>query len=160
MEVRKSQHKYVIGPKGSNLSEILGQYDVSVEVPPLDSESETITLRGDQEKLGPALTQVYSKANSVIIEEVEAPAWLHRFVIGKGGANVRKITAETPKVHIEFTESVDKIKVEGPPEEVRTAKKQLEEITKDLMAKMAFAEIEVDQKYHRHIIGRAGANGE
>ena len=28
------------------------------------------------------------------------------------------------------------------------------------MTKMAFAEIEVDQKYHRHIIGRNGANGE
>ena len=53
MEVRKSQHKYVIGPKGSNLSEILAQYDVSVEVPPLDSTSETITLRGDQVRSNP-----------------------------------------------------------------------------------------------------------
>jgi len=26
------------------------------------------------------------------------------------------------------------------------------------MARMAFAEIDVDQKYHRHIIGRNGAN--
>ena len=41
---------------------------------------------------------VYSKANSVIIEEVEAPSWLHRFIIGKKGANVRKITQELPKV--------------------------------------------------------------
>lgn len=49
--------------------------------------------------------------------------------------------------------------VEGPPEEVRTAKEQLVEIVKDLRSKMAFAEIEVDQKYHRHIIGRNGANG-
>ena len=55
---------------------------------------------------------------------------------------------------------MDKIVVEGPPEEVRAAKKELDEVVKDLMTKMAFAEIEVDQKYHRHIIGRSGANGE
>ena len=61
VEVRKSQHKYVIGPKGCNLHEVLRDYGVSVEVPPLDSPSETITLRGDQDKLGPALTVVYSK---------------------------------------------------------------------------------------------------
>ena len=61
MEVRKSQHKYVIGPRGANLNEILAQTGVSVEVPPLDSTSETITLRGEQEKLGTALTLVYSK---------------------------------------------------------------------------------------------------
>lgn len=98
MEVRKSQHRYVIGPKGSNLSEILGLHGVSVEVPPLESPSETITLRGDQEKLGPALTLVYSKANSVVVDEVEAPSWLHRFIIGRKGANVKKITQDLPKV--------------------------------------------------------------
>lgn len=158
VEVRKSQHKYVIGPKGSNLSEILAIHDVSVEVPALDSMSETITLRGDPDKLGPALTMVYAKANSVIMESVEAPAWLHRFIIGKKGASVRKITSELPKVHIEFFEDEDKVRVEGPPEEVRQAMKELQDVTKDLLAKMAFAEIEVDQKYHRHIIGRNGAN--
>ena len=63
MEVRKSQHKYVIGPKGTNLNEILEATGVSVEVPTLDSLSETITLRGEQDKLGPALTMVYSKVH-------------------------------------------------------------------------------------------------
>ncbi len=63
VEVRKSQHKYVIGSRGSNLNEILETTGVSVEVPPLDSLSETITLRGEQDKLGPALTMVYSKVN-------------------------------------------------------------------------------------------------
>ena len=61
VEVRKSQHKYVIGPKGSNLSEILGETGVSVEVPRLDENSDTITLRGDQDKLARALSIVYDK---------------------------------------------------------------------------------------------------
>ena len=32
--------------------------------------------------------------------EVVAPAWLHRFIIGKKGASIRKITEEFPKVMI------------------------------------------------------------
>lgn len=71
MEVRKSQHKYVIGHRGCNLSEILALTGVSVEVPPNDGDSETITLRGEQESLGTALTLVYTKVgvknNSEII---------------------------------------------------------------------------------------------
>ena len=46
VEVNKKQHKYVIGPKGQGLQEILAQYQTSVEVPPLDNPSTTITLRG------------------------------------------------------------------------------------------------------------------
>lgn len=61
VEVKKSQHKYIIGPKGNTLQEILEATGVSVEMPPLDSSSETIILRGEPDKLGPALTQVYAK---------------------------------------------------------------------------------------------------
>lgn len=32
-------------------------------MPPPDSQSDTITLRGEQAKLGPALTLVYAKVN-------------------------------------------------------------------------------------------------
>lgn len=64
IEVKKSQHKYVIGPKGSGLSEILEETGVSVEIPPLDIPSSTITLRGDADKLGLALTAVYAKVSS------------------------------------------------------------------------------------------------
>lgn len=38
------------------------------------------------------------------------------------------------QVHIEFTEGTDKINVEGPPEEVNEAVKELEVIVKDLVS--------------------------
>ncbi|XP_074655321.1 vigilin-like [Tubulanus polymorphus] len=158
VEVRKSQHKYVIGPRGSNLAEILLATDVSVEVPPLDSSSDTITLRGEPDKLGPALTMVYAKANSVIIAEIDAPSWLHRFIIGRKGITVKQITQDLPKVHIEFTDGEDKIVIEGPPGEVEQAREELEKKVKDLTSRMDFVEIKIDPKYHRHIIGRQGAN--
>lgn len=65
VEVKKSQHKYIIGPKGNTLQEILETTGVSVEMPQLDSGSETIILRGEPDKLGPALTQVYAKVRLV-----------------------------------------------------------------------------------------------
>ena len=38
------------------------------------------------------------QANSVVISEVEAPVWLHRFIIGRKGANINRITQDHPKV--------------------------------------------------------------
>ena len=58
VEVRKSQHKYIVGPRGHVLQEILQTTGVWVDVPSTESDSSTITLRGTQDKLGQALTQV------------------------------------------------------------------------------------------------------
>lgn len=158
IEVKKSQHKYVIGPRGGTLQEILTLTGVSVEMPPLDSDLETITLRGEPDKLGQALTQVYEKASSVVSAEVDAPRWLHRFIIGRKGQNIRKITQDLPKVHVEFSDEKDSVSLEGPPQEVEKAQESLETFIRELKASMDYAEISVDHKYHPHIIGKNGAN--
>lgn len=67
VEVKKSQHKYVIGPKGNTLQEILDKTGVSVEIPPPDSNSETIILRGEPDRLGQALTEVYAKVKNICL---------------------------------------------------------------------------------------------
>ena len=132
VEVKKTQHRYVIGPRGSGIQEVLRFTGVSVEMPALDSDNETITLRGDQDKLGNALTIVYEKANSIVSSELNAPRWLHRFIIGRQGQNIKKITKDLDnKVHIEFTE--DKILIEGPPNEVQIAENLLESSLKELV---------------------------
>ena len=69
-----------------------------------------------------------------MIRDVKTPSWLHKYIIGKKGENVKKITQDLPKVHIEFTDGEDKIVVEGPPEEVEDAYKQLEDMTKDMVS--------------------------
>jgi len=158
IEVRKTQHKYIIGQQANNLYEILDKTGVSVEVPFFDSTSETITLRGEQLSLGSALTLVYEKANSVTIQEINVPAWMHRFIIGKKGANVRAISTDLPKVQIDFRAGEDKIVVEGPPEEVGPAAERLETLHKDTQASLASVDFECDPKFHRHIIGKSGSN--
>ena len=77
--------------------------------------------------------QVYGKANSVQIEEVAAPRWLHRFIIGRKGQNVQKITQDLPKVHVEFNSDLDKIILEGPPDQVQQAKEAFDTFTDDLV---------------------------
>lgn len=97
-KVNKQSHKV----SSSNLT------GVSVEVPPDKSDESTITLRGEPDKLGLALTQVYEKANSVVTVEVEAPKWLHRFIIGRKGENIKKITEGSTKVNLLKIECLDR----------------------------------------------------
>merc|ERR1719348_1415909 len=112
VEVKKSQHRYVIGPKGNAINEILAETGVFVEMPSPDSNSEPITLRGPQQKLGLALNKVYEKANSVVNESVHCPTWLHKYIIGRKGAGIQKISQDLQKVHIGFNED-DSIKIKS-----------------------------------------------
>ena len=57
--------------------------------------------------------------------------------------------AEVPKVHIEFTDGEDKISLEGPPEEVTVAQKDLEKTIAELKRTMDFAELSVNKKVSR-----------
>ncbi|GFS67312.1 vigilin [Nephila pilipes] len=45
VEIPNNQHKYIIGPRGQSIQEILQETGVFVETPPPDVQSETITLR-------------------------------------------------------------------------------------------------------------------
>ena len=77
VEVRKSQHKYIVGPRGQGLQDVLQTTGVWVEVPPSDMDVNTITLRGPQEKLGQALTVVrpcnkLDSRRTIAIEFVDA----------------------------------------------------------------------------------------
>jgi len=156
VEVKKTQHRYIIGPKGNSINEILADTGVFVEMPSNDSESETITLRGPQDKLGLALTKVYEKANSVTSLVVDCPSWLHKYIIGKKGAGIQKISAELSKVHIAFCDD-DKIKIDGPPDEAEKAFNEVEGQAKNLIKTTSYVEFKVDAKYHKHIIGKGGS---
>uniref|UniRef100_A0A8C3U2J8 Vigilin n=1 Tax=Catharus ustulatus TaxID=91951 RepID=A0A8C3U2J8_CATUS len=196
VEVKKSQHKYVIGPKGNSLQEILEKTGVSVEIPPTDSSSETVILRGEPEKLGQALTEVYAKVwarpplkapkytslgtdrwRGVIyvrleeimaigseffftVSSVSAPSWLHRFIIGKKGQNLAKITQikDLYKVSVRIPPDNEKsnlIRIEGDPQGVQQAKKELLELA-SRMENERTKDLIIEQKFHRTIIGQKG----
>ncbi|GAB0100838.1 vigilin [Sergentomyia squamirostris] len=156
MEVPREQHKYVSGNRGSTIQEILQLTGVSVEIPPGDSTTNTIILRGPQEHLGDALSTVCAKANSVKSVTIDAPAWIHKYIIGRKGANIKELSAEYINVHVEFGEN--RIKIEGPPEQVNKATDQLSAIVSDYVNKLTFRDMTVNPKHYKHIIGKAGTN--
>ncbi|CAG4910185.1 unnamed protein product [Colias eurytheme] len=158
VEVPKSQHKYVVGARGLTIQEILKETGVSVEMPPPDSPTGTITLHGPHNKIGLALSKVCEKANSVKTATVDAPTWIHKYIIGKDGTNIKRITQGLSKVHVDITHSEDKVKIDGPPEEVERAQVELDEFVKNLLATLTYVELSVDPKFFKHIIGKSGSN--
>jgi rRNA processing protein Krr1/Pno1 len=155
VEIPKAQHRYVIGPHGSGIQDILKQTNVSVEVPPEDVDSATITLRGDPVNLAAALPMVYQKATSIITITVPCPVWLHRWIIGVKGAGIRQIQGERQRCQIDFDEN-GTIIVHGPPEEVGPVEAQLSEMAKKMMKEMDSKVVKVAPQHHRHIIGKQG----
>ena len=45
-----------------------------------------------------ALTKVCEKANSVVSYEVQCPNWLHKYIIGRKGTTIQKLTNDLSKV--------------------------------------------------------------
>ncbi|ORX98161.1 hypothetical protein K493DRAFT_280708 [Basidiobolus meristosporus CBS 931.73] len=71
VNIPKRQHKYLIGPKGANLQEILEVTGCFVELAPASDPSEAVTIRGPEAKLVEALTFVMDKANSTHVDVVD-----------------------------------------------------------------------------------------
>lgn len=154
VEVPKLQHKHVIGNRGATIQEILRTTGVSVEMPPNDT-TDTITLRGPSQTLGVALSMVYDKANSVRTVVIEAPAWIHKFIIGRKGVNIKELSTEYQS-NIEFLDN--KIKIEAHPEWVEKAKEHLESLINNYVTNLTYVELLVNPIHHKHIIGKSGAN--
>jgi len=45
---------------------------------------------------------LYEKANSMTAETIECPGWMHRFLIGKNGSNLRELIEDNEKVLIKL----------------------------------------------------------
>ncbi|VDM53739.1 unnamed protein product [Angiostrongylus costaricensis] len=154
--VARAQHRYIIGQQRSGLHTILKETGVSVEVPNEDENSDTITLRGDPNKLGEALALVYQRASSVITQQLDAPAWLHKHLIGPRGTTLQQLVPNRNKVQIDF-EDTGRIFLEGAPEEVKTALSVLSSEVSRLLKEMAIEKVKVHPSLHRHVIGRGGS---
>uniref|UniRef100_A0A8C5UTY8 Vigilin n=1 Tax=Microcebus murinus TaxID=30608 RepID=A0A8C5UTY8_MICMU len=162
LEVEKAFHPFIAGPYNRLVGEIMQETGTRINIPPPSVNRTEIVFTGEKEQLAQAVARIKKiyeeKANSFTVSSVAAPSWLHRFIIGKKGQNLAKITQQMPKVHIEFTEGEDKITLEGPTEDVNVAQEQIEGMVRDLVNRMDYVEINIDHKFHRHLIGKSGAN--
>lgn len=152
MEVKKAQHKYILGQNGNNLRNLFAKTGVSVELP-FESESETITLRGERSKLAPALSELYTQAHSETDEFLEVETWLQKHLIGP-----RKTNFIDFKAHgIDVKGLEDKIRLHGPPSEVENVRDLLEAELETIKKTIVRKDIRVEPRIHGYIIGKAGA---
>lgn len=152
MEVKKAQHKYILGPNGQNLRNLFAKTGVSVELPH-ESESETITLRGERSKLAPALSELYTQAHSETDDFFEVESWLHKYLIGVRKTNYIDFKARG----VDVKSLDDKIKLHGPPTEVENIKDILEAELENVRKTIIRKDIRVEPRIHGYIIGKAGA---
>jgi polyribonucleotide nucleotidyltransferase len=157
MVIKKPQHKYIIGPKGSALNEFFKSTGVSIEMPS-DPTSEQIILRGEQDKIGPALALLYEKAHYVIEAEISVPDWIQKFLIGPKGENFNTLQTEFPNVQVTFEGETNLVKMNGPRHEIEKAKEVFKTEIDNITTQYKIRDITVEARYHRFIIGKSGAN--
>lgn len=151
MEVKKSQHKYILGVKGQNLRNLFAKTGVSVELP-LEGDSETITLRGERSKLGPALAELYTQAHSETDDFYEVENWLHKYLIGGRKTNYIDFKARG----VDAKSLNDKILLKGPTTEVENVKDMFDAEVDTLRQTIVRKDVRVEPRIHGYIIGRSG----
>ncbi|GBM34136.1 Vigilin [Araneus ventricosus] len=138
-------HPFIFGPFNETLNQIINETG-RVNIPPTSVMKDELTIAG--EKLSCLLRLKSWKSMK--------KDWLHKYIIGKKGANIKHTTQDLFKVQVDFMD--ESIKVEGPPEEVYEACKRLKEMIDNLRKQVSYEEIKVNPAFHRHIIGKSGAN--
>jgi len=157
VQIKKSQHRYIIGSRGAAINDIHEKTGVVVEVPSQDNESDQVILRGPQDRLGEAVAMVFERANSLVNETISIPEWLHRHVIGRGGAHLKRFQEHAAKVRVDFNKEGDEITLDGPPEEVAVLKAGLLTLAGELAKVLTHMDKKVDAKFHPHLVGRGGS---
>uniref|UniRef100_A0A674CR57 High density lipoprotein-binding protein n=1 Tax=Salmo trutta TaxID=8032 RepID=A0A674CR57_SALTR len=151
LSLEKVFHPFIAGAYNRLVQELCQETGARVSIPPPSLHKDEIVITGEKEAVALAISRIRAiydeKAKSVMVVEVTAPAWLHRFIIGKKGQNIGRITQQLPKVHIEFTDGEERICLEGPTEEVEQAQVQIQDIIRDLVSSGPTAELR-DGTYH------------
>merc|ERR1719187_2882835 len=155
-------HRQLIGPKGENIQRIRDEFStVQISFPDLGVKSDIVKLRGpkdDVDKCSRYLTkQVRDLQESNYQIKVPIYKQFHKFVIGKGGNNIRKIRDETD-TRIDLPDSgsdSDMITITGRKENVAMAQERITQIQSE-MANIVSKDIMVPAKIHNTMIGAGG----
>lgn len=158
-------HRLLIGQKGENIQKIRVQFpEVQVSFPSAGTkkpECDKVQIRGPRKDVD-AVTAMIKKQVNVIIDEnytMKVPILKHhhRYIIGKGGINIKKVKEETDTridLPSEDAES-DLIIITGKKANVDAARKKLLAIQAELEG-IYEEQVKIDPKLHNTIIGAKG----
>lgn len=144
------------------MNEIRAKFnDVQIQIPSQAEKSDIVTIRGnknDVEKCFKHLQQyVKDIQESNYQEELQIVKEFHRLIIGKQGAFIKKIRDETQtRIDIPAENSDSNvIQITGKQDQVRRAKKQIEDKVKELVnIKEDF--VDIPHQLHTALIGKNG----
>ncbi|KAG0209573.1 hypothetical protein BGX33_005468 [Mortierella sp. NVP41] len=175
INIPKRQHRFLVGTKGVHINEIHAATGCTIEIPPVDSTSDSIVVRGPEDELIPALTLIMEKANSSQVESVDVTT-AHKPVSGQSKTEharhvtkylsarnkLRKIEQDHDGVQISVprTEGQTSVTIEivaKSRSEVEAARQKVLEAVK-AMIPVLFDVVQVEPLLHRHIVGRKGQN--
>ena len=156
-------HRQLIGAKGGEIEKIRKEFTaVQISFPDLGSKSDIVKLRGPKEDVDKCARH-FSKLTKELLEQIgyqtKVPIFkqFHKFVIGKGGANIRRIRDETD-TRIDLPDSTtdsDLITITGKKDNVVKAVEVIQQI-ESKMANIVAKEIMIPAKIHNTVIGAGG----
>merc|ERR1719208_495141 len=162
MIIENRFHRQLIGPKGENIEKIRKDYaNVQISFPDLGDKSDIVKLRGPKKDVDQC-SQFFNKIVKEMQEssfQVKVPIFkqFHKFIIGKGGANIRRIRDETD-TRIDLPDSgsdSDMITITGKKANVNKAVTEIQKIQNE-MANITSKEVKIPSKIHNTMIGAGG----
>merc|ERR1712227_1197979 len=155
-------HRQLIGPRGENIEKIRKDFaNVQISFPDLGVKSDIVKLRGPKKDVDEC-TKYFNKIVKEMQEssfQVKVPIFkqFHKFIIGKGGANIRRIRDETD-TRIDLPDSgsdSDMITITGKKANVNKAVTEIQKIQNE-MANITSKEVKIPSKIHNTMIGAGG----
>merc|ERR1719347_1050676 len=155
-------HRQLIGAKGGEIEKIRKEFTaVQISFPDLGSKSDIVKLRGPKDDVDKCARH-FNKITKELLEsgyQTKVPIFkqFHKFVIGKGGANIRRIRDETD-TRIDLPDSStdsDMITITGKKENVVKAVEAIQQIQSE-WDKIVTKEIMIPAKIHNTVIGAGG----
>ncbi|KAJ3109827.1 hypothetical protein HDU97_000057 [Phlyctochytrium planicorne] len=168
--VKKRQHRFIIGPKGATLQEILLATGCSVELPPPTDASDVVTVRGPDNMLSNALQAVLQKSNEILLEELEVADYLPastepklflRYLFTKERSELKKIETNhnVSLFQPQLSNGAYILEIQGKTRpEVDAARKETLDLLKEWGAVLFFGEVEIPRGLHRFVVGKQGQN--
>ena len=155
-------HRQLIGPKGENIEKIRKDFaNVQISFPDLGVKSDIVKIRGpkkDVDDCGKYFTKVVKEmAESSFQVKVPIFKQFHKYIIGKGGANTRRIRDETD-TRVDLPDSgsdSDMITITGKKANVNKAVDEIQKIQSE-MANIVSKEVKIPAKIHNTKIGAGG----
>lgn len=157
-------HNAIIGAKGRLIRSIMEENGgVVIKFPAEGSGSDKVSIRGPKDCVAKAKAALVELSNDKQENghtlEVKAKPEHHKFLIGKNGANIRKVRESTGARVIfpsDKDDDKDTIVIIGKKNSALKAKTELEAMIKEL-DKIVEDTVEVPNKHHAHFVVRKGA---